>query len=794
MTASSHHHSRPVVWFVVLRCVCVFSLVLAPLLVAEVPVSGRQIYVSLCAECHGREGEGVAGKYAAPLGGNRSYDRLLRIIETGMPEDDPELCVGEEAEAVARYVFEAYYSASRAEPVAEARVELVRLTNRQYTHAVADLLGGGGAGISGVLGSEGLMAAYHKGRGFRRDSRVAQRVDAQVDFDFGEGAPDVEGLEPVEFAIQWRGSLRAIETGEYEFTVRTPNGVRLWVNDTDEPLIDAWLASGDLEEHGATVRLLEGRAYPFRVDFFKSKDKRASVVVEWTPPHGVREVIPARFLWSESVPPTFVVTTRFPPDDASVGYERGALVSPAWEEATTHAAIEAADHVSRHLDALVRVGDGAGGRAERVRRFCREFVETAFRRPLSPDQERFFVEDHFEMVPSLEAAVRRVVVLVLKSPRFLYLGLDGADPDAYDVAARLSFGLWDSLPDRELLDLASEGQLVRPEVVRAQARRMLDDPRARAKVRSFLHHWLQLNHADNLAKDAALFPEFTPRLVADLRTSLDLFLDEVVWSESADYRGLLLADFLFVNEGLATFYGVPGPDGAGWLKAAAGSQQRAGVLTHPYLLALFAYPRNTSPIHRGVFLTRNIVGRALKPPPVAVAFADAEFDPALTMREKVEALTRPEACQGCHATINPLGFSLEHYDAVGRFRTVEGDRPVQAVSDYLTADGEHVRLTNAQDLARHAAANRAAHEAFIERLFHQVVKQPVRAYGPDTMERLSTVFAASEFNVQRLLVEVASLSALHRIQPPASDAPGSPAPAAVRSESIPYANLNLLNP
>jgi hypothetical protein len=459
------------------------------------------------------------------------------------------------------------------------------------------------------------------------------------------------------------------------------------------------------------------------------------------------------------------VNTPFPPDDASVGYERGVSVSPEWEEATTYAALDLAHYVTRNLDTLAGVNDNDERRTEKILEFCRRFVETAFRRPLSPELQRLFIQRHFDSAPNTESAVKSIVILTLKSPRFLYLGLDFQAPDDFHVAERLSFGLWDSLPDRELLRLAEAGRLSDPEQTRNQARRMLEDPRARAKILDFLHHWLQLGHADNLAKDPELYPGFTPRLIADLRTSLDLFLESAVWNDRSDYRDLLLADYLYLNPALAEFYDVPPPAHGDFDQIRAADQHRAGVLTHPYLLALFAYPKSTSPIHRGVFLTRNIVGRGLKPPPVAVAFEDAAFDPTLSMREKVESLTRPEACQACHATINPLGFSLEHFDAVGRFRMTDGDRPVHAASDYLTAEGETIHLAGARDLAQHAATSAPAHRAFIEQLFHQLIKQPTLAYGPDTLDRLNRAFSEANFNIQQLIVEIATLAALYESEP-----------------------------
>src|SRR5437870_8927550 len=207
-----------------------------------------------------------------------------------------------------------------------------------------------------------------------------------------------------------------------------------------------------------------------------------------------------------------------------------------------------------------------------------------------------------------------------------------------------------------------------------------------------------MDRVENLSKDDKLFPGFTPEIIADLRTSLDVFLEDAVWNGASDYRQLLLADYLYVNDRLAKFYGVNTNATDDFVKVKFSSKERSGVITHPYLLAEFSYQKQTSPIHRGVFLTRNIVGRALKPPPMAMTFKDADFAPNLTMREKVAQLTRPQACQGCHSVINPLGFSLEHYDAVGRFRMRENDRVIDAVSDYTTDEGQTVHLAGARDL------------------------------------------------------------------------------------------------
>jgi hypothetical protein len=271
---------------------------------------------------------------------------------------------------------------------------------------------------------------------------------------------------------------------------------------------------------------------------------------------------------------------------------------------------------------------------------------------------------------------------------------------------------------------------------------------------------------EDIAKDSTLFPGFTPEIVTDLRTSLDIFLEEAVWDGTSDYRKLLLADYLYLNNRLAAFYGLQTNATDEFVQVTLDPKERSGVITHPYLLSAFSYQKFTSPIHRGVFLTRNIVGRALKPPPMAQVFKDADFAPNLTMREKVAEMTRPQACQTCHSVINPLGFSLEHYDAVGRFHTREGDRPINSNSEYTTDEGQTVRLAGARDVAEFAAGSEHAQDGFIEQLFHQVVKQPMLAYGPEVKSRLRQSFVASDFKIQQLLVDIVTTSALYRVDKP----------------------------
>jgi hypothetical protein len=741
--------------FALRRCLSVAAFLLLALSVSRVfaddAPSGEQIYRKQCASCHGAAGEGTKDHYRKPLAGNRSVPQLAHLISETMPKDDPGTCTGAEAAKVAAYIHGAFYSQS-------ARIEFSRLTVRQHQNAIADLIAGfRGAGHWDE--KRGLRGEYFDNRHF--GNRVIDRLDPGVHFDFKTASPDPK-IKPEEFSIRWQGSVLAPETGDYEFIVRAENGLRLWVNDEAKPLIDAEVRSGKMIELSGTIRLLGGRAYPIRLDFFKSKEakeKTAAVALEWKPPYGVAGPIPLRNLTPNRFPETLVSQTAFPPDDRSLGWERGTTVSKAWDQAATDAAIETADYVTKHLRQLADVKDDAPDRAAKLQPFCQRFAERAFRRPLTDEQKRLFIDRFFEKGADLNTGVKRVVLLVLLSPRFLYREV-GAAPDEYDTASRLSFALWDSPPDQELLDAAKAGKLSDREQVSRQAERMLTDERAHAKLREFFHVWLKLDPVPDVAKDAARYPGFDLAVVADLRTSLDLFLDDAVWSGNSDFRQLLLADDLYLNGRLAKFYGANLPADAPFQKVKLNPQQRAGVITHPYMMAAFAHTESSSPILRGVFLVRGVLGVTLRPPPEAFIPLPESLHPDLTTRERVALQTKPTSCMSCHGIINPLGFTLEHFDAVGRFREQDNNRPIDSTGTYLTRTGETKQFTGARDLAEFLAGSDEVQTAFVEQLFRHLAKQSVRAYGPKALTELRESFTKNGYSIRKLTVEAATTTAL----------------------------------
>jgi cytochrome c553 len=731
--------------------------------------TGEQIFRQQCASCHGAAGEGTQENYPRALAGDRSVEQLARLIGRTMPKDAPEPVSAEDARKVAGYVYDAFYSRAAQARNKPPRIELSRLTVRQYRNALADLVGSFRA--PGRWDDQrGLKGEYFKSRRLRPGDRVLERVDPEARFDFGTAGPVPDKFDPSSFSIRWEGSVLAPETGGYEFVVRTEHAARLWVNDPKRPLIDAWVKSGNDTEYRASIYLLGGRAYPLRLEFSKAKQGvddskkskqpppavKASVALEWKLPHRTAEVIPARNLSPGTFPVAFVVATPFPADDRSAGYERGTSISKAWEQAATDAAIEAAGYVAACLPELAGARDSDPDRKARVRDFCLRFAERAFRRPLTEEQKRLYIDRQLA-ARDLETGVKRVVLLVLQSPRFLYREIDG---DAYDTASRISFALWDSLPDAELLQAAAAGRLATREQVARQAERMVTDLRSRDKLRAFFLQWLKVEQVPELSKDPARYPGFDPAAASDLRTSLELFLEDTLWGPDSDFRQLLLSESLFLNGRLAHLYGADLPPDAPFRKVSTKPGERAGLLTHPYLLATFAYTSTSSPIHRGVFLARNVLGRALPPPPEAFTPLAPDLHPQLTTRERVMLQTSPQACSVCHGMINPLGFTLEHFDAIGRHRDTENGKPIDATGVYQTRSGEVVRFASVRELAGYLAGSEETQEAFVEHLFHYLVKQPVRAFGPQTLADLRRSFAANRYSVRKLMVDIVAETAL----------------------------------
>ena len=285
---------------------------------------------------------------------------------------------------------------------------------------------------------------------------------------------------------------------------------------------------------------------------------------------------------------------------------------------------------------------------------------------------------------SFEEGIRLAVQAVLLSPNFLFrierdsTGGDGTRAlDDHELASRLSYFLWADMPDARLFRLADEGRLVDPPALRAEALRMLADPKARTLVTDFSAQWLQLRGLDRAKPDPGRFPTVDDELRDAMRTETELFLDAVL-REDRSVLDLLDAPFTFVNGPLARHYGIPGVDGEAFRRVALDGRRRGGLLSHASVLTVSSYPTRTSPVLRGKWVLENLLGAPPPDPPEDVPALDAagEGDRGATLREQMEAHRTNPSCAVCHNQIDPIGFGLERYDAAGAWRTHDGDAPI----------------------------------------------------------------------------------------------------------------------
>ncbi len=287
-----------------------------------------------------------------------------------------------------------------------------------------------------------------------------------------------------------------------------------------------------------------------------------------------------------------------------------------------------------------------------------------------------------------DAGIEMALSAVLVNPQFLFRveqDPKGLAPKAayrvsdIDLASRLSFFLWSSIPDDELLDLAARNELHNPEVFEKQVRRLLADERSRNLATNFAAQWLHLRNLDSIAPDLRLFPDFDDNLRKAFRQETELFV-ESVFRDDRSVHDLLRADYTLLNERLAKHYGIPHVYGSRFRRVELGAdRQRGGLLRQGSILTVTSYATRTSPVIRGKWVLENFLGTPPPPPPAMVpSLKENTVAASLPIRERLAEHRTNTACAGCHRLIDPVGFSLEQFDAVGRWRTLDEGRPVDA--------------------------------------------------------------------------------------------------------------------
>jgi hypothetical protein len=693
---------------------------------------GKSLYAASCVVCHGEMGVGVADKHNQALRGDLSILELAEVIRETMPEDAPGSLSPEEAKAIAAFVHHEFYSPLAQLRHAPPRVELTHLTADQFRRSVLDLMIPFTYRPERWTEKRGLKRTIHQGDWGKDRKQVDERVDPQLVFDWGQGKPLPE-IDHEKWHVRWDGSIFAPVTGTYEFYLDASLRANLHINDDAVPLIDASVVSFEKSLNTASIFLVGGQPYRFALDIQHSKEPASKVSLEWRMPGGLRQTIAPRYLSPTWSPLQLICSTPFPPDDSSIGYERGRNVSREWYEANISAAIEVGNRLTSDLKRWLPENAKDPTQLDSVRSWCHRWVAIALRHRLTDEEKRWYIDQHFEG-SSIENAVKKICILTLTSPEFQYPGRRPLSDENH--IATLSLGLWDSLPEEWMLDMAERREVHEPESLRHLVGKMIEDPRFNDKMRSFLREYLGMRQLRELSKDPSRFPEFDPKIASDLRESIELFIDELASDPKKDLRTLLVADHMYLNGRLAPVYGADLPGDAPFQRVAMPRERWSGILSHPFMTSSLAYHNSSSPVHRGVFLARRVLGRSLRPPVDAVIPISEETAPEMTTRERVAFQTQGAMCQSCHRVINPLGFALENYDAIGRFRTEELHQAVDASGQYVTPDGERVEFRGVRDLADFLVQSKEVRDSIARHMFQHMVKQPMAAFG---LERASEI-------------------------------------------------------
>ena len=320
-----------------------------------------------------------------------------------------------------------------------------------------------------------------------------------------------------------------------------------------------------------------------------------------------------------------------------------------------------------------------------IRKTIETFVTRAWRRPLQEGELERFVRlgrTVFDEDGSMEEALQIVFQAALSSPNFLFRVELDAEPEnpaaihpvgPYELAVRLSYFLWSSMPDDELFRLAADGTLAKPKVLEDQVRRMLRDPRSGALAENFAEQWLQTRFLAGSTPDPDTFPAFDPALRAAMREETRLFFSAIV-REDRSVLEFVDSEFTYVNERLARHYGMEDVSGAEFRKVSVAGTPRGGMLTQGSVLTLTSYPTRTSPVFRGKWILEQFLGTPPLPPPPDVPELENEEGEALTgsLRQRLEKHRLDPACAVCHDRLDPLGFALENFDAIGAWREFDG--------------------------------------------------------------------------------------------------------------------------
>ena len=463
-------------------------------------------------------------------------------------------------------------------------------------------------------------------------------------------------------------------------------------------------------------------------------------------------------------------SAEFPADEVSLGFDNIADVL-----SVTPVLFELYDRAAEQTiaQALATAGEGSvreqlltceptpGSEATCADEILRAFARRAWRRPVTDDEVDMLVgvvTDGLAAGNDFEVSLGLGLRTVLVSPWFLFrIELD-PDPSSLEVheltdhelATRLSYLVWSTMPDEELTDMADAGMLHEPDALATQVRRMLEDPRAEGLVDNFAGQWLYLRILDQpLAKDLAQFPDFDMDLQAAMKTEAEMFFRTFI-TEGRSLKELLTAKETFVDARLAEHYGIAIPEGEGFQRVSLEGLPRRGLLTQPGILSVLSHASVTSPVKRGKWVLEQLLCIHPPPPPPGVEIPPLEPTEGSTVRDQLEQHRADPQCAACHNLMDPIGLGLEHYDATGRYRELDNGQPVDASGTLPTGE----EFTDALDMVEHLSRSEEFAECTVRKtLTYALGREPGKPDQPYIDEIVADLEAA-DMTLEGLLVAV----------------------------------------
>jgi hypothetical protein len=459
-------------------------------------------------------------------------------------------------------------------------------------------------------------------------------------------------------------------------------------------------------------------------------------------------------------------SSAFPPDERLSIFSNDAdaqtvtrLLAEGYRNAAEGAGARALANLGSLLPCPIETADDAC-----INTFIDDFGTRAFRRPLGDDDRADLraAYDAGAAEGDARTGISSLIEVALQSPEYLYRvevdrttapasGPTVVPVSSWELASRLSYLFWGTMPDAALFAAAQAGELATSAGVRAQAERLLADPRARVTFARFYEEFLELDQLDDLEKDPSIYPTFEPSIRTAFRGETLTFIDSVVWDGDARLSTLLTAPYTFVNGKLAAFYGMAPVDGTTFRRVDVDPARRGGLLTQGAFLATRAKFDQTSPVLRGKFVRERLFCTTPDPPPANLAIRAPDLDPRLTTRQRYAQHSSDPFCAGCHHLMDPIGLGFEPFDGVGVWRDTESGQPVDG-SGVLTETDVDGTFNGVRDLERRLAGSPDVERCTTNQWFRFTQGRADTAADACSLDILGQSFHASGGDLRKLLV------------------------------------------